>query len=260
MVTKFYKNATENMPASAIDLLLAIFHYNFKMQGSDAVCPAEVALEYGIKSMQSSSSGKSEERLRDFLQKVACWIQKSCENISDANKLQDLAICAGKLIQYLNTDASKGAENQHKDDFILQLLSAAKRRDDLAVIAQRTCVPNAVLRGALNISDLSTGNMESEVDIRRILNGANFTVMLLFSLRDESINRDIGHNAILDSVKILCACSSESNDYQSSDEESKTITTAIEMLVPGIKELLGREFFPSEKLLNAGLDRLVLRH
>ena len=75
-----------NMPASAIDLLLAIFHCNVKMQGNDAASAAEVALKYGIKSMKSSSNGESDQRLRDFLQKVAFWIQMSLDNINDTNK------------------------------------------------------------------------------------------------------------------------------------------------------------------------------
>ena len=86
LATKFYKNATENMPASSIDLLIAIFHFNVKMQGNDAVCHAEAALEYGIKLMQSSINGESDKRLRDFLQKVTCWIQMSCDNIKDRNE------------------------------------------------------------------------------------------------------------------------------------------------------------------------------
>ena len=75
-----------NMPAFAIDLLLAIFHYNVKMQGNDAASAAEVALKYGIKSIQSLPNGESDQRLLDFLQKVACWIQMSRDNINDTNK------------------------------------------------------------------------------------------------------------------------------------------------------------------------------
>ena len=62
--------------------------------------------------------------------------------------------------------------------------------------------------------------MASEVDMRRILNAANFAVMLISGVSDDSISRDISHNAILDSVKILCACSSETNEYQTLDEVS----------------------------------------
>ena len=133
-------------------------------------------------------------------------------------RLEALATSAGKLLQYLDTETSIEAENQHKNAFMLQLLSAAKRDDDMEAIAQRTCISNAVLCGVLNISNLSTENMESGVDMRRILNTANFAVMLISGLSDESISPDVSHNAILDSVKILCACSSETNEYQTLNE------------------------------------------